>query len=138
MNDYSDIIILMGAMLLFSVMSLQVNRTLLINNIISDSAEIDYLAVTAAQGIIDDVRSITSEDDLFSFADDYPLMLNYSVNNQTASSIPLNVDVTIESGKFDIGDISSFQVNVKVNSVYMTTGENGRPIILSINKSFNN
>jgi hypothetical protein len=137
MNDYSDIIFLMGAILLFSILSLQVNRSLLINNIASDTAEIDYLAVSAAQEVIDDVRSITSEADLVSFADNYPMVVNYSTNSQSASSVPLNVDVNVTSGVFDNGHITSFQVTVEVSSVYMTTGEDGRPIILSISKSFN-
>jgi len=137
MNDYSDIIILMGAILLFSILSLQVNRSLLINNITSDRAEIDYLAVSAAQEVIDDIRSITSEADLLSFADNYPTVVNYSTNSQSASSVPLNIDVNVAAGVFDNGHITSFQVTVEVSSVYMTTGEDGSPIILAISKSFN-
>lgn len=127
----------MGAILLFSILSLQVNRSLLINNITSDRAEIDYLAVSAAQEVIDDIRSITSEADLVSFADNYPMVVNYSTNSQSASSVPLNVDVNVTAGVFDNDHISSFQITVEVSSVYMTTGEDGRPIILSISKSFN-
>ncbi len=136
MNDYSDIIILMGAILVFSTLTLEVNRTMLMNNLMSERAEVDYHAVTLGQQLIEDVRRITSVADLQQFASDFPAVVNFTADTQSGSSIPFNVDVTLAPGSFDTDDISSFEVSVEISSVFMTTGEDGRPIVLSISKSF--
>jgi hypothetical protein len=136
MNDYSDIIILMGAIIVFSTLTVQVNRTMLANNLMSDRAEVDYHAVTLGQQMIEDVRRITSASDLQQFVNNYPAVVNFVVDSQSGSSLPYNVDVNIGPGSFDTDDITSYQVSVEISSVYMTTGEGGKPIVLSISKSF--
>lgn len=137
MTDYSDIIFMMAAMLVFSMLSLSVNRSMTINNAFLTQQEADYHALTIAQEIIDDIRWISSENDLDSYVSQYPETLSYSTDSQSGFSIPFNINVTSESIDISGGSLSSFLVEVTVNSQYMTGGESGKPIKLDYIKSFN-
>jgi hypothetical protein len=137
MNDYSDIIMLMGAIVIFSTMSLHVNRTMLQNNLLSDRAEVDYHAVTVAQEIMEEIRWITSAADLIDFADDYPMVVNFTTDTESGNFLPYNVDINLTNGPYDDENVTSYFVTLEISSEYMTSGEDGSPITLTITKSFN-
>ncbi|MCC5913349.1 MAG: hypothetical protein JJU46_03135 [Balneolaceae bacterium] len=137
MNDYSDIIMLTGAILLFSILTLQVNRSMLYNNLMSVNAEIDYHALSVAQELIDEVRWMTSPADLEEFAEGFPTIIDFTTDFEGESSIPFTVNLIYESGILENENIVSYQVTVQVQSPYMTTGVGGSPVVLTIDKSFN-
>ena len=137
MNDYSDIFMLMGAIVIFSTLSLHVNRTMLQNNLISDRAEADYHAVTVAQEILEEIRWITSASDLNDFADDYPMVVNFTTDTESGNFIPYNVDLNLANGPYNDDNVTSFFVSLEISSEYMTSGDQGRPISLTVTKSFN-
>ena len=137
MNDYSDIFMLMGAIVIFSTLSLHVNRTMLQSNLISDRAEADYHAVTVAQEILEEIRWITSASDLNDFADDYPMVVNFTTDTESGNFIPYNVDLNLANGPYNDDNVTSFFVSLEISSEYMTSGDQGRPISLTVTKSFN-
>ncbi len=56
MNDRSDIILLLGAMVVFSYLLLNVNGFLLHNNRVQVQTEIQYTGISLAEDIIDNAR----------------------------------------------------------------------------------
>lgn len=137
MTDYSDIITLMGAIVVFSTLSLHVNRTMLQNNLLSDRAEVDYHAVTVAQEILEEIRWVTSAADLNDFADDYPMVVNFTTDSESGDFIPYEVDINLANGPYDDENVTSFFVTLEISSEYMTSGVDGEPITLTVTKSFN-
>lgn len=59
MNDYSDLVFLMGAMVLFSVFANNANDTMVRGNILLVQAEVEYTAIAISQNILDEARSRT-------------------------------------------------------------------------------
>ncbi len=57
MNDYSDLVFMMGAMVLFSVFTNNANDTMLRSSILLTQVEVEYSAIAFAQGIVDEARS---------------------------------------------------------------------------------
>jgi hypothetical protein len=57
MNDTSDLIFLMAAMVLFSVMVMNSNRLFVRNATMMVESEIEYSAISIAQSIIDEART---------------------------------------------------------------------------------
>lgn len=53
MNDYSDIIYLIGAMVMFSILTLNVSRTIVMNSKELSKSEIEYSGIALAQGYAD-------------------------------------------------------------------------------------
>jgi hypothetical protein len=59
MNDYSDLVFLMGAMVLFSVFANNANDTMVRSNTLLVQAEVEYTAIAISQNILDEARSRT-------------------------------------------------------------------------------
>lgn len=132
MNDYSDLIFLMGAMIVFSLLSLQVSRTFQMNNRIQMEAEIEYNAVSIAQNEIDRVRWINSESDLNNHVSTYPKEVPLAVNGDT-----LFYDVGINTSDVSIpnSNVDNKQVTVEVTNEYLESN-NGSGVQLQFIKSF--
>ncbi|WP_018127657.1 hypothetical protein [Balneola vulgaris] len=62
MSDYSDLLLLLGAMVAFSLLSVTTAVTFQSNSDIVYNSEVEYRAVALAQGIIDEMRWFTDED----------------------------------------------------------------------------
>lgn len=58
MNDYGDLICLIGAIALYGVLVTNTNRTLVLNGQLLTDSEIEYGAIATAQNIIDEARWI--------------------------------------------------------------------------------
>lgn len=133
MNDYSDLILLMGAMIIFSLLSLQVSRTFQMNNQIQMEAEIEYNAISIAQNEIDRVRWINSESDLNNHVNSYPKEVPLAVNGDT-----LFYDVEVNTSDISIPDsnVDNKQITVEVTNEYLKSN-NGSGVQLQFIKSFN-
>jgi len=57
MNDYSDLVFMMGAMVLFSMFANNANDTMVRSSILLTQVEVEYSAIAFAQGIVDEARS---------------------------------------------------------------------------------
>ena len=53
MNDYSDIIFLMGAMIMFSILTLNVSRSMVMNTKSLSKSEVEYNGISLAHSYID-------------------------------------------------------------------------------------
>lgn len=95
MNDYSDIIYTMGALIIFSMLSLQATRMLVQSDQLQVESEIEYNAVALAQDFIDQIKWVDSEAEL----------------DAKIASFPKSVDANIGDGtltyyvSFDVHDI---------------------------------
>lgn len=56
MNDYSDLIFLIGAIAIYGMLVTNTNRVLVLNNQLLTNTEIEYGAISIAQNIIDEAR----------------------------------------------------------------------------------
>lgn len=57
MNDYSDLVFMMGAMVLFSIFANNANDTMVRSSTLLTQVEVEYSAIAFAQGIVDEARS---------------------------------------------------------------------------------
>lgn len=62
MNDYSDLIFLIGAIAIYGMLVTNTNRALVLNNQLLTDSEIEYGAISVAQNIIDEARWISYEE----------------------------------------------------------------------------
>lgn len=95
MNDYSDVILLMGAMIVFSLLTIQANRTFQLNNRMQINGEIKYNAISIAQDHLDKVKWINSESELDSFINSFPKVVSTPIGNGT-------MDYTVDLTSSDI------------------------------------
>ena len=56
MNDYSDLMLAMGAMVIFSILLMNTNRSLLRSDTMQVETELEHTAISLAQGVIDEMR----------------------------------------------------------------------------------
>ena len=56
MNDFSDLIYIMGAMVIFGLLLISVNQSMMRNNLITVGNEEEYTAIALANGIIEEAR----------------------------------------------------------------------------------
>lgn len=136
MTDYSDIIFLMGAMVLFSFLMMSVNRTILMNDRSGLDHEIEYYALAIAQERVDELRWVTSESELDSELASYPKTIMYNQDSGTADAIPFIVDIEKNTAPFENHNIRSVELLIGVNSEYALDGTTGKPVQLAFTKSF--
>ena len=65
MNDFSDLIYIMGAMVIFGLLLISVNQSMMRNNLITVGNEEEYTAIALANGILEEARVL-----LFDHKDD--------------------------------------------------------------------
>lgn len=137
MNDYSDLIYLMGAMIIYSMLSMQTSRMFQLNNRVQIKAEIEYNAVSIAQNEIDQLRWVKNEEDFDNYVDDFPTEKFLAVGNDS-----LVYTVNINSSNINIpgSNITNKNVTVTVTNEYLNNinGENSDDhfVKLQLIKSF--
>lgn len=136
MTDYSDIIFLMGAMVLFSFLMMSVNRTILMNDRSSLDHEVEYYALAVAQERVDELRWVTSESELDSELASYPKTVLYYQDSDKSDAIPFTVDIQKKTAPFENHNIRSVELLIEVNSEYALAGNAGQPVQLAFTKSF--
>lgn len=62
MNDYSDLIFLMGAMILFSLLTMNVSRNIVMNTQKLSSSEIEYNGIALAHSLLEKAQWATQEE----------------------------------------------------------------------------
>jgi len=136
MSDYSDIIFLMGAIIMFSMLTLSVNRTLLMNDMNRIGHDTNYYALSVAQEEVDEFRWLRSEAELDQRLTDYPRIVNYRTDSDQAGALPFTVDITKGTAIIENDEIRTIQLSVNVTSDYGVGGEGGSPVQLAFTKSF--
>ena len=136
MTDYSDIFFLMGAMIMFSFLTMSVNRSLLMNEMNRTGHESNYYALTVAQESIDELRWVKTEAELDAELAIYPKTINYKNNSDKDGSVPFNVDINKTTSVIDNDDVRTVEMVINVESDYGIGGEESKPVQLQFTKSF--
>ena len=136
MTDYSDLFFLMGAMIMFSFLTMSVNRSLLINEMNRTGHESNYYALTVAQESIDELRWVKTEADLDAELATYPKTVNYKNDSDNVGSIPFTVDINKTTSIIDNDDIRTVDMVINVENDYGIGGEGSKPVQLQFTKSF--
>ena len=136
MTDYSDIFFLMGAMIMFSFLTMSVNRSLLMNEMNRTGHKSNYYALTVAQESIDELRWVKTEADLDAELATYPKTVNYKNNTDADGSIPFNVDISKTTSAIDNDDVRTIEMVIDLESDYGIGGEGSSPVQLQFTKSF--
>lgn len=136
MTDYSDIFFLMGAMIMFSFLTMSVNRTLLMNDMNRMGHDSNYYALSVAQESIDELRWVRSEADLDAVLNEYPKVIEYKNDSDQSGSIPFEVDINKTTSAIDNDEIRTIELRIDVQSDYGIGGEGGNPVQLMFTKSF--
>ncbi|SMO82059.1 hypothetical protein [Gracilimonas mengyeensis] len=124
MNDYSDIIYLMGAMIIFSMLSLNVSHFFRINEQFQYQNEIEYNGVALAQDIIEEVRWISDPDRITNgnqdcICNDYPQTITREFGPGQNNSLDFTVDLTITDVSVPGSNAVNKRIEVMVTNEYL-------------------
>lgn len=120
MESYYDIIYLMGAMLIFSLLTIQTNRMFQINNRIQINSEIEYNAISVAQDQIDKIRWHRTENKFNEFANDFPKEVPVIFEEET---LYFDVSLTVEDVAIENSNVTNKLVTISVTNEYLKTNE---------------
>jgi hypothetical protein len=115
MNDYSDILFLVGAVAIYSVLTINTNRAMLTNSRTLTTTEMEYGAVSVAQNIIEKARWM-KYDDITETNKQHLVNLNTNPN--------YNVAVEVDQITLNGSDKSNREITIKVTSNYMGNRSN--------------
>jgi len=144
MNDYSDIFYLIGAILVFSLLSMQVNRLIFRNNLIQMQSGVEYHVVTHAQDYADQIQFMRSEDDLDDFADLFPRTDSVSFDDSDPSAVlPFLVNVEVSDTTLVDSNVDNKFVRISLNNQFLEREDISvavptRTIVVELIKSFVN
>lgn len=120
MNDYSDLIYLLGAIAAFSLLSLHTNRMLQMNSRMQINAEIEYNAVSIAQDQIDQIRWIRTESEFISHQNSFPKEVELNANG---TQLVFDVDLSSEDITIPDSNVENKRVTVSVTNQYLILNE---------------
>jgi nitrate reductase cytochrome c-type subunit len=137
MNDYSDIIFLMGAMIIFSLLTLQTTRTFQLNDRLQMNGELEYSAISMAQDQVDKMRWIQNQTAFNNYVSNFPQTVPHTIQGNTLN---YDVDVTTQNIALPNSNVSNQRVTVTVTNDYLKTNQQAAPgskeIKLEFLKSF--
>ncbi|MDI6400857.1 hypothetical protein QLX67_02530 [Balneolaceae bacterium ANBcel3] len=123
MNDFSDLLILLSAIVLFLLLSIQVNHFIVSNKVKHVQAEVDYHALTVAQHIIDEVQGIHQVDSLRAFIEGMPEDMVFTIDRVRDKRIPFEVAIQKES----IQESTETLLDLMASSFSSGSGTGGGP-----------
>lgn len=127
----------MGAMIIYSMLSMQTSRMFQLNNRVQINSEIEYNAVSIAQNEIDQLRWVKNEEDFDNYVDDFPTEKFLTVGNDT---LVYTVDVNSSNINIPGSNITNKNITVTVTNEYLNNinGENSDDhfVKLQLIKSF--
>lgn len=138
MNDYSDIVFLMGAMIIFSMLTLNTARFFRTAEQLQYQNTIQYNGIAIAQDKIEELRWISDEQrfksNSFSFLeDDYPATETQILGNNGEFNMDYTVDVDIEATAISGSNARNYLITVVVSNQYL---EANQTVTMQYIKSF--
>lgn len=128
MSDYSDLFFLIGAIAIYAILVTATNRTMLQNNNLLTSTEMEYGAVSVAQNVIEKARWMS-----------YSNATEGNLENVNQDSL-YNVEVNIEE-PYDVDGSERLnkKINIIVSSPYVqNTNGNSSKVTMSFIKTERN
>lgn len=136
MNDFSDLIFLTGAIVLFSILSLTVNKTMLMNDKLRTGTEVEYYGLTVAQEIVGEIRMAGSLEELEDYVDSHSGVADYYPDASGENPLSFDIDIEMEQNNLASDDIDTYEITVEVSSEYFTSSGANNSIALSLSRSF--
>ena len=133
MNDYSDLIYLMGAMIIFSLLSVQTTRLFQINSKMQVRGEITYNAISIAESQIEKVRWLKTEGSLYSYANSFPKQVPLVISGDT---LLYTAKMQVRDASLASANIDSKKVTVSVTNEFMKNNASQSAVELQFLKSF--
>lgn len=119
MNDYTDLIYLLAAILVFSLLSMQVNRSIFRNNMMQTQSSVEYHAIAHAQNYTDQLQWIRSENELDVFANEFPRTDEVIYDESDNQTLPFLVDIAVTDTILQNSNVINKHVVVSVQSLYL-------------------
>ncbi|NGP87820.1 hypothetical protein [Fodinibius halophilus] len=139
MNDYSDIIFLMGAMIVFSMLTVQTFHLFQMNNQVKINGEVEYNAIAVAQDQVDKLRWARNETEFDTLRSQYPKTVRVPVQNE---SMNYNVGIDVNQTTIPNSNVDTRKITIEVTNKYMKNRPNAadgsRSVKLEFLKSFEN
>jgi len=134
MNDYSDLIFLMGAMIIFSLLSIQTSRLFQMDTQKQIEGEIEYNAVSIAQDQIDKLKWIKSKAAFNNFKSTFPKQINLSIEGD---SLQYNATLNVKDISIPGSSVVNKKVTVSISNDFMQQGNTqSKSVKLQYVKSF--
>lgn len=151
MNDYSDIFFLIGAMMLFAILTTNVSRSMVMNNQKLSQSEVEYEGIALAHSLIEDAQW-ASKNELNPGNSAFIFQGYTDQNNPKHKKIKLGASgeytvdfylyATVKDTSISGSNTDNKVVDVWVTSPYMTDSNDNPPteypIKLKFVKSFKN
>ncbi|MEP1150468.1 MAG: hypothetical protein JXR20_02985 [Balneola sp.] len=121
MNDYSDIIFLTGAMIIFSTLSLNTVKFFNTNDQIEYQSKLQYNGIAVAQDKIEEIRWIADEDRFkagsSSFLErDYPSTVTQTYGDENQFEFDYTVNVDVAPTSITGSNATNYRVTVLVSN----------------------
>ena len=151
MNDYSDIFFLIGAMMLFAILTTNVSRSMVMNNQKLSQSEVEYEGIALAHSLIEEAQW-ADEDELnpgnsaYIFQDyadkNDPKREKIKLGSSGEYTVDFYLHATVKDTSIPGSNTDNKVVDVWVTSQYMTDSNANPPteypIKLKFVKSFKN
>lgn len=142
MSGYSDIIYIVGAIVIYSLLSLQVNRMIIRNDMAQMESTVRYHVSNHAQNYADQIHLFQNEDEFDDFLDDFPRVdsIAYDENEPTAL-LAYYVNIEASDTTLPNSSVTSKVVNIRMSNEYLedeniSSSETENSIRLKLIKSF--
>lgn len=121
MQGYDEILYVIGAMIIFSILTLQVNKMFLKSETSSLEGEVEYNAIAVAQDYVDQMRWMSSEFELNQFVADFPKTINAKTGQGT--TLPYYVEIDVQNESISGSNVKNRHIYVTVRSSYLGEGQ---------------
>lgn len=140
MNDYSDIIFLTGAMIIFSTLSLNTIKFFNTVDEIEYQSKLQYNGISVAQDKIEEIRWISDQDRFRSGSSDflerdYPTVVTQAYGDDNEYEFDYSVDIDVSPTNITGSNASNYRVTVTVSNSYLPDNQT---ITTEYIKSFGN
>ena len=140
MQGYDEVLYVVGAMLIFSLLSIQVNQMFIKNDQTMADGEVEYNAIALAEEHVDRIKFMIKFDDLKDYVNDYP---DYETVDAGNGNLRYYVEIDHENESISGSNVINRHVFVTVRSEYLGTGQdatvdNNNFVKMDFIKSFTN
>lgn len=128
MSDYSDIIYLMGAIIIFSLVSLNASHFFRVNEQFQYRSEIQYNGIAVAQDIIEDIRWISDRNRFIPgsgncICDEYPKTITQILGTDDQYQMDYQINIELTDIDVDGSNATNTLIVVTVTNEYLSEGD---------------
>ena len=140
MQGYDEVLYVVGAMIIFSLLSIQVNQMFIKNDQNIADGEVEYNAISLAEEHIDRIKFMTKFKDLKDYVNKYPEYDTVDVGN---GDLRYYVEIDHQDENISGSNVINRHVFITVRSEYLGNGkdatvDNNNFVKMDFIKSFRN